>query len=195
MKITYDKWHDGEGFDLEALAEVKGPELNQIEAILLHHKPWDWRDIEALAQIDSPEARMAIEAALNSTDALVRREAQKHLPEKINPSEREQRLVHALENDELLMDNLGASIDEAEAFHPPGVIDALFRGALNRPQAGVHFAALLMYLHGKADEPFDWSQRPFFLRFNTPDRQEREAVFRELCEKVGVDAGKYLKQG
>jgi hypothetical protein len=192
MKITYEKWHDGEGYDLEALAQVKGEELKRIEAVLLDRKPWDWRDIEALAQIDSPEARKAIESSLNSSDANVRREARKHVPEKIDPAERERLLISALENDELLLDNLGTSIDEAETFHPPGVIDALFRGALNRPEAGVHFAALLMYLHGKADEPFDWSQRPFFLRFNTPDRREREIAFRELCEKVGVDPAKYI---
>jgi hypothetical protein len=52
---------------------------------------------------------------------------------------------------------------------------------------------MLTFLHGKADEPFDWEQRPFFLRFHTEVRSEREAVFHELCERIGVDAGKYLK--
>jgi hypothetical protein len=84
--------------------------------------------------------------------------------------------------------------DEAEEFHPPGVVETLFRGALNRDgEAAVHFAALLFFLHGKADEPFDWNHRPFFLRFNTDDRKERIAVFRELCEIVGVDPKQYLR--
>jgi hypothetical protein len=195
MKVTYDMWHDGEGYDLKALAKVSAEELRHIEVILINHRPWDWRDIEALARINTPRALKAIESALKDSDKLVRNEARKYMPEKVDPADRERRLVQALENDELLLDNLGASIDEAEEFHPPAVMDALFRGALHRAEAGVHFAALLMYLHGKADEPFDWSQRPFFLRFNTTDQKEREAAFLELCQKVGVDAGKYLKQG
>jgi hypothetical protein len=55
-------------------------------------------------------------------------------------------------------------------------------------------AALLFYLHGKAKEPFDWDHRPFFLRFTATDRSEREAVFRELCEAVGVDPRKYVER-
>ena len=51
---------------------------------------------------------------------------------------------------------------------------------------------MLAFLHGQADEPFGWNQRPFFLRFHTAVRSEREAVFRELCARIGVDAGTYL---
>jgi hypothetical protein len=52
---------------------------------------------------------------------------------------------------------------------------------------------MLMYLHGKSDVPFDWALRPFYLRFNTPDRVQREAAFRELCEAIGIDASTYIK--
>jgi hypothetical protein len=51
----------------------------------------------------------------------------------------------------------------------------------------------LFFLHGKSKEQFDWDHRPFFLRFNTTDRNEREAVFREMCETIGVDPQKYLR--
>lgn len=50
-----------------------------------------------------------------------------------------------------------------------------------------------MFVHGLADSAFDWNQRPFFLRFNTPDPDQREAVFAELCEKIGVDASAYFR--
>ena len=56
----------------------------------------------------------------------------------------------------------------------------------------MHFAAMLFFLHGKASEPFDMAHRPFFLRFHTEDRRERAAVFRELCERIGVRAEEYL---
>ena len=47
---------------------------------------------------------------------------------------------------------------------------------------------------GKAKEPFDWKQRPFFLRFNTEDRKERVEVFRELCQKLEINSEKYLSR-
>ena len=95
-------------------------------------------------------------------------------------------------NQDALFGGLGNAIDEAAEFHPPAVIDALFQGALNRDgEAAVNLAALLFYIHGKADDPFDWNQRPFFLRFNTADRADRKGVFKEMCEKLGVDPAKY----
>jgi len=45
---------------------------------------------------------------------------------------------------------------------------------------------MLLFVHGQADSSFDWDQRPFFLKFNTADRTEREAMFRELCDRIGV---------
>jgi len=78
-------------------------------------------------------------------------------------------------------------------FHPPTVIDALFKAALAAPgESAVHYAALLFFLHGRAKEPFDWDHRPFFLKFNETDRKLRRAAFKELCETCGVDAGKYM---
>ena len=55
-------------------------------------------------------------------------------------------------------------------------------------EAAVNFAALLYYLHGKAESSFDWAHRPFFLRFNTDDRAERMAAYRELCAQIGKNA-------
>jgi hypothetical protein len=193
MQITFDMWHDGTGYDLNALGEVSGSERDAIETHLIQHQPRDWRDIEALAQIDSPRARQAIEAALKSPDAKVRREAMHHAGEKVDPADREKLLLNAL-NTAGLFDGLSEAIDEAAEFHPPSVIDMLLRGALNRDgEAAVHFAALLFYLHGKSAEPFDWNHRPFFLRFNTSDRAERKMVFCELCQTIGVDVSKYLR--
>src|SRR5262249_37870929 len=93
-----------------------------------------------------------------------------------------------------LFGGLSQAIDEAEGFHPPEVVDGLFRGALNRGgEAAVHFAALLFYIHGKANEAFDLSHRPFVLRGHTSDRVECQAVFRELCEIVGVEPDNYMR--
>ena len=49
----------------------------------------------------------------------------------------------------------------------------------------VHAAALSLFLAGKAKEPFDWDERPFFLRFGSEDRAERLVAYRELQQRVG----------
>lgn len=194
MTITYEMWHDGTGYDLTALSELSPAELKLIEAKLIEHQPRDWRDIEALARIDSDTARKAVGQALKSSDIQVRNEAMNHVPEKADLADRERLLLRALTTSNLL-GGLSQAIDEAAEFHPPAVIDALFRGALDRDgEVAVNFAGLLFYIHGRAAEPFDWNQRPFFLRFNTGDRAERKAVFWEMCQTLGVDPTKYLQE-
>ena len=193
MTLDYEKWHDGIGYDLAALAELSAAELAAVERTLIDHEPRDWRDIEALAQIDSPAARQAVEAALKSDDARVRRTAMTYAGGKADAGERERLLVQSLQRD-VIYGGLTQALAEAETFHPPGVVDALLRGCLRRDgEVAVHFAALLMFLHGKAKEAFDWNHRPFFLRFNTEDPKERRAVFVELCEKIGVDPKQYRR--
>lgn len=193
MIMDCEKWKEGIGYDLEVLKKLKEEERDAIGKVLREHEPRDWRDIEALAVLGTPGARREVEAALNSRDAKVRHEAMRQMPGKVDSSVREKPLIEGLKHDELY-GGLSEAIDEAEGFHPPAVIDALFEGALNRDgEAAVHFAALLYFIHGKAKEAFDWDHRPFFLQFHTTDRAEREAVFRELCAHVGVDPAKYLQ--
>jgi hypothetical protein len=192
MTITYEMWHDGNGYDLETLAAIPAAELPAIANLLITHSPRDWRDIEALGQIDLLQARAAVIAALKHSDPAVRREAQTYAPEHIDPQDREARLIRSLESAAPYA-GLTQALDEAEEFHPPAVIDALFKGALSASgEAAVHYAALLFFLHGKAKEAFDWEQRPFFLRFNESDRKLRRAAFEELCDRVGVAGSKYL---
>ena len=88
---------------------------------------------------------------------------------------------------------LTQALEALPEYHPPEAMKALFRGALRREgEVAVHFAAMLYYLHGKAKVPFDWDHRPFFLKFHAPVGPEREALFRELCERIGVDPVPYL---
>jgi hypothetical protein len=49
-----------------------------------------------------------------------------------------------------------------------------------------------MFIHGKARSPFDWEQRPYFLRFNTDDLAERKALFEALCKSIGIPAQDFL---
>jgi hypothetical protein len=194
MIIDYEKWQDGIGYDLALLKTATPKELVEIENVLLDRGVDDWRDVEALAALDSPRARVALKTALKSADHDVRTAVVDYAPHLLTDGERVSALVKALEGAEIY-GGLTQALLQVEEYHPPPIIDALFRGALRRSgETAVHFAAMLMFLHGKATSPFEWEQRPFFLRFNTDDRRERAGVFQELCEKTGVDPQEYLRR-
>jgi hypothetical protein len=192
MVIDFEKWHDGVGYDLEALREMSRAELAAIEAMLLARGMNDWRDVEALAQFKTSAAHAALRAAMKHPNAEVRNAVMRYAPDLISNSARIASLVDALQTAELF-GGLSLTLDQVADFHPAPIVEALFNGALERTgDVAVHFAAMLCFIHGRAAEPFDMAQRPFFLRFNTDNRAERETVFRELCEKIGVDAARYL---
>jgi hypothetical protein len=191
MVMDYQKWHDGDGYDLDALAAATPAERAVIEAILLHRGLKDWRDVEALAALKTPAAENALKAAMQHPDPQIRLAIVRNAPELVPEAGRTASLVKAIETASLY-GGLSQALDEAAEFHPTEVVEALFRGVLHRDgETAVQFAALLMFLHGKADSPFDWDQRPFFLRFNTQNLQERVAAFAELCGKIGVDSSRY----
>ena len=192
MIIDYEKWHDGVGYDLDAIREASSAEQAAIEALLLQRGARDWRDVEALAVLNSPRAREALRKAMGSRNHEVVLAVACHAPELLTEPERVALIVRALEQ-ATFYEGLTQALDQAEDCHPTPVIEALLHGALRREgEIAVHFAAMLMYLHGKAETTFDMDQRPFFLTFNTMDRTAREAAFRELCRKIGVEASRYL---
>lgn len=193
MIIDHEKWHDGIGYDLEALAAASDGEREAIERLLLQRGAADWRDVEALAALDTPATREALAAVLaDGTDAL-RLAVLRHAPQIAGVVEQIAALVRALEHAPFY-DGLTQALDQVEQVHPPSVVDALFRGVLAREgEVAVHFAAMLMFLFGKAEEPFDFGQRPYFLRFHTDDPTEREVMLRDLCGRVGVSAERYLQ--
>ncbi len=194
MVMDYEKWREGTSYDLAILKTASPEELVAIEELLLRNGTRDWRDVEALAALDSPRARVALRAALKSLDSRVRTAVADYAPHLISDKERADALVKAIEGADTY-GGLTQALLQIEEFHPKAVIDALFRAVLARDGGPpVHFAAMLMFLHGKAKCAFDWEQRPFFLKFRTEERAEREALFRELCEKIGVKPEKYLRR-
>lgn len=192
MAGTYESWHDGTGYDVALIKTAAPEELVEIENLLLYRPASDWRDVEALAALDSPRARVALRKALESAIPRLCIAISEYAPHLLSEAERTAALVHALECSETY-GGLTQALLQVEGFHPPQIMDALLRGVLVRnADTPVHFAAMLMFLHGKASSAFDWDQRPFFLKFNTTDTSERVQLFQELCEKIGVEAGNYL---
>lgn len=186
MHIDYVKWHDGIGYDLSLIPQASPAERQAIEAMLLARDCRDWRDVEALAALGGYSARLALRRALQSDDDAIRMAVLSYAPGLASDDERCACLLRALEQASF-GSGLSEALREVETTHPPAVIDALLRGLLAREgDVACHFAAMLYFLHDHASSPFDWSHRPFFLRFNTPDPVARAAAGRELCATLGI---------
>ena len=193
MEIDYEKWHDGIGYDIDAIKLASPTELKESEQNLIQHKPLDWRDIEALAQIDTKSARETLKGAIDDPNPAVRIAVTRFAPNLVSNSKRSQSLIRALQSAEIF-GGLSQALDDIEEYHPNEVKEALVEGLLSREgEVAVLFAAMLFYIYGKATEPFDMKQRPFFLRFNTENKKEREQVFLELCKQLNIDSEKYVE--
>lgn len=194
MNIDYEKWHDGIGYDLISLNEANNKEREAIENILVNRTPLDWRDIEALAVLDTPRARSALKAAALGNIHEVNMAVLQYAPELINDELRTKLIVGALKSASFY-NGLSHTLDMVEKYHPKEVISELFHGLLKREgEIAVHFAAMLFYIYGKAKTPFDLEHRTFFLKFNTKRTSDRESIFQELCKEINVDCRKYLKK-
>jgi hypothetical protein len=185
--IDYEKWHDGVGFDLDALREVSPTERAVAESRL--DATHDWRDVEALAvlaELGSASAERSLRDALKSGSNEIRLAIMKHAPHLVDDAVRTEMLVNALEV-ATPFDAFTDTLEQVERFHPPPVVDALWRGVDTRQgDVAVHYAAMLAFIYGKADSAFDWSMRPLFLKFNTTSSAERRAAIAELRARVGA---------
>jgi hypothetical protein len=185
-EMNYERWREGTGYDLDALAQMTPTERSSVETSLLHGIR-DWRDVQALAALDTPRARAALRRTLDEGSDALRMAVLRHAPNVAGDAGHARRtaaLVQALATAELY-GGLSQALDEVEDFHPQAVVDALWRGLRERDGGtAVHFAAMLSYIHGAANEAFDWSQRPFFLTFHTEDAAERAAAIAELRRRL-----------
>ena len=194
MKIGFEEWHDGIGYDIAAIKIASQAELDAIEQILINHSPRDWRDIEALAELNTDCAHKTIKEAIKDSNPVVRIAVARFAPDLITEKERSKSLIDALEKTEIF-DGLSQVLLEVEKYHPKEIKEALINGVLNRKgDVAVHFVAMLFYLCGESKEPFDWKQRPFFLRFKTEDRKKRVELFKEVCQKLKINPEKYLSR-
>jgi hypothetical protein len=183
MVIDRERWHDGVGYDLEALELLDEEDRSRVETLLIQHldDAGDWRDLEALVSLGTPDARAAVEAALNHRDTRVRRYALRTLLDDSDPERR-------AELEDLVVARVRRGDHElAERLPTPRVKAALLEAAREADDASrVHSAAMLLYLCGQASDPFDWSQRPFLLRFAEGDAEALRAAWEELRQRVGM---------
>lgn len=182
MVMNYNRWHDGVGYDLEALGSMTADEREGIEQLLITKSLDDWRDVEALAALNTVSARRRLLAAFERADLSQKVDLISHATSLFTDEERAGVLVTALRNGGKDA-SLTQVMMEVEELHPPAVIEALWHGVREHEDvvAG-QFAMMLLFLHGKASSPYDWDWRPFMLRFQG---EPREPLERELRGHVG----------
>jgi len=184
MAMDYEKWRDGVGYDLAALAEMSGEERREVEALISSRGVADWRDVEALAALDGARQRAALREALVSGPVAARLEVLRRMPSLAGAAERTACMVDALRA-ATMFDGSMQAIGLAVGHHPPEVITALWEGLERRPgDVAVHFAALLYRLYGLSKSTFDLAHRPFFLSFNTDDVDARRTAIAELRRRT-----------
>ncbi len=179
--MDYEKWHDGVGYDLDALAEMTDEEREGVVSDLISHVQ-DWRDLEALHFVGTVAAHAAIEKARNSPDAKLRVAALRYGPPATG-SNAESTLLKTLDPATATTD----AIEEAANYKTPAIIEALLRCAreCTGPEAYGAVASLLV-MHGKLDSVYSWDRRDFILRFVEPPSPDRDTAYGELRAELGI---------
>jgi len=186
MEIDYERWRDGVGYDLEALREATPSERKEIEDVIITRSELDWRDIEALAEINTPRSRAAIKSAASKSNIETSIAAIRYARKLFTDGERISIIVDALRAAKLY-GGLSQALDIVADFHPQEVVSELLRGVKQREgDVAVLYAAMLFYIYGKSKEPFDWEERPFLLSFNTEDSADRHEAYLELCGILNI---------
>jgi hypothetical protein len=189
MTITQEMWHDGIGYETDALSETTREELGAL--VQRMKECGDWRHVEALAAIaamDDPKvadsAKAALKARAKSNDKIGLRaaEALSELGEKVDLEDSIVKTLLKMKND----DAFSQALDLSEGYPTPRVKMTLLQCAKEHHGMGVHCAAMLYFHAGLAKEAFDWNHLPFFLRFGDDDEEDRARAFKELCAKTGL---------
>ncbi len=186
LHIGYDQWHDGIGYDLKAFQQLTSAEKKSVLLSLRANTP-TWREIEVFQLDNSPASRQALITAAQSPKPETRLAALRALHELGKLPDFPKFLAR-----ELLHVDIYKGLSQALLLVPehdgPDIRAALLYGVRHRPEVAVHFAAMLYYLAGKAQAPFDMDLRPVFLKFTsgTP-AAKRETAWQQLCQVLPVD--------
>jgi hypothetical protein len=187
-KIGYVEWHDGIGYDLDALGTMTDGE--RAEAIrVLRTRSQGWREVEVYGVVDTAEARAALRDALRSASAATRLHAAAKLHDLGEPIALDQFVAKELRSITIL-DGMTVALRIATRVPTPEVRRALLDGIRHRPDVAFHFAATLVRLARDVHLSVPGGDiRRFLLRLgphNSPE--DRSAAVAELCRVLSIRA-------
>jgi hypothetical protein len=188
MVLDYDAWKEGTPYDVPALAEISEEERTLLTDELCEKSALDWRDVEALRALATPQALKRLgEAAETQTDgggieAFMDEVAQGW------SAEIEARFIEKLERVQFMTGALDRLYEIVEAHQTPAVMAQLLRNARIHSDPTVRYSmgAFLLELTGHADTryTFDPDIRPHLLHLNSADYKDYKAAVAWLEEKV-----------
>ena len=177
LRGTYDQWHDGTGYDLDALRQSTPAERIEAEAHLVVRlkSANNWHDVEALAALGTPSAQAAVECATEHRDVEVRKFVRELLappPPPRTAAEEEEDTIRCIE--------MGA-INYARSMPTPRVKSAVLDRARHvNPEARARAAVLLLELCGQR------CNENLLQRFTSQDVKEMRDAWTELRTLTGV---------
>lgn len=187
LELDYDRWREGEGYDLEALRALT-PSEQEVALALLRERLGGpgagWREVEAVAALALPAAMRFLRELEWHDVAEIRLRAAVLAPDGGSRGTVEREVLRLLRDPAT---DIGAdALMRHAGEHPePAIRAALLWCAVDgAPHLRVHAAALALYLAGGARSAFDWEHRPLFLRFGEPPRAERQAALAELLGRM-----------
>lgn len=188
MIPNFERWHDGLGYDLEALDQLGSQEQDSIEKLLIQNltDKGDWRDVQALSALNTPAAREAVDRARFHKKIKARNYALRIIISAQDPENTPEELRSELE-DQVVQAVMQGDYQMAESMPTMRVKKALLDSVLviDR-EIRVSAVGFLLYICGKTSEPFDWDQRPFFLRFRERDSVNLKQAWEELRRRAGL---------
>lgn len=188
MVLNFERWHDGIGYDLEALAQLDSRERSSIEKLLIQNlaDKGDWRDAQVLTVLNTPAAREAVDQARFHKKTKVRNYALRTIIHNRDPGNTTRTLEAELE-EQVIQAVMQGDYEMAESMPTMRIKKALLDSVLvvDR-EIRVSAAAFLLYICGQTSEPFDWNQRPFFLRFGKESGGELKQAWEELRKRAGL---------
>lgn len=176
-------------YDLEAIAGMTLREQKQLVETLTKRGEVNWRDVQALEAIDTPEARAAIDEASKDHLSIDTRLAaaevmykQGRLPDLDTFLARQIRQLSQPAN------GLQRALELARRNPSEKVKQALLWASYNTTECAPHCAGLLLTLMVVAKVPFDDKLKPMLQKLDLHNSYfDRKAAFDELCRLVKME--------
>ena len=175
LAMDADKWRDGTPYDLDAFDAMSAAQRQSEASSLAARGKLDWRDVDVIERLDSPEFRDRLSRAALQQDDHGGAAALAAVARHGWTAEWEARLIGQFEAARLMETSLYRLFELTESHPTTGLRAALERLAFEgKPETRYAFAAFLLYLHGHADTWYglEAEHRPHLLRLSgSPEEQ------------------------
>lgn len=192
MAITYEQWREGEPYDLSLIPELTAAERELIATELSAKHKLDWRDVEALAALDTPAARTRIARAREKQVDAGGAAALEHLIATEGWSAEAEQCVIAMLADMKAMEGASHRLYAICTEHPtPAILAQLMRSARIQSDPTMRYstAAFLLYLSGHSEDWYGFGpHRPHLLNLNSSDYKTYKAAVAWLENMVANPA-------